>query len=997
MAKGLGKRLVCLVGELGWAVHWAAHTAIERAMKNTEQCQGRHPADKWTFLTTIISHESTINHSPVVSGLHKAHDAKETRMSDYVSGRLHRSDWPLIFLSLLVLLVYLYYTLTFVFFTPYSGVFYTPVTNGWRIDDSFQSGLDVNDLLVQIGDLSFGEYQADRLRAPFAGYEPGESVQVVVQPGDRVVEIQMPFPAVENRLRRLLFTAWFFPFWVAGTAILLFLRPRDRRWRLLVAVMYTTAIWVMAGIVSPWRIGASRLVLGAFTWLMAPVFLHLHLVVPTPLLHHRRRYLLVFLYTVAAVLATLEFMQMLPTNAPLVSLLVATGGSITLLLYRFLSRRSSASERLASRLMLAGIGLAFGPGVALQILPQLLRVPVSGALALSVSYIAIPLLPLFYVYAVYKRQLGPLEFRANRLLSLYSFILLYPPAFLLLFLLGAQITTGGDRTIYMWLVSIAFVLAAPPLLTRFQNWLKRLAYGTEHDPDDIIRVFADQVPSVLSRQALVELLTQEILPSLLIRQSTLYLFREAEVVALYTQSVDPKGHPQDKQQIQPFLDRPRRYRPPSVDEGWWFDWVRLAIPLTTREETSGIWLLGRRDPDDFYPQDDIDLLQSLANQIAPVIENIRMYEALQQQADRLAEEVEERTAELKAERDRTQAILDSAGESIFFTDRQGQILYINPAMTVLTGYTVTETLGQTLDLWRNETTSPETYEQIWTAIREGLGWSGELTQSRRDGSRYDVNLTLAPIKTADGQVSGFVGVESDISKLKDVDRLKSNIIANVSHELKTPLTNIKMYLTLLERGRARKWKDYLSVLDHESTRLTNLIQSMLDLSQLDAGHLITHFEPTKVDVLVEKVYSTCVVRAESEQISLQMEIPSDLPTAIADAAQIEQVLTNLVVNAVNYTPPGGVVTMSAGTGQVEEKPAVWLRVSDTGCGIATEDLPHIFERFFRGQASQNSETSGTGLGLAISKEIVERHQGKIEVESEVGRGTAFTLWLLAAN
>jgi signal transduction histidine kinase len=128
-----------------------------------------------------------------------------------------------------------------------------------------------------------------------------------------------------------------------------------------------------------------------------------------------------------------------------------------------------------------------------------------------------------------------------------------------------------------------------------------------------------------------------------------------------------------------------------------------------------------------------------------------------------------------------------------------------------------------------------------------------------------------------------------------------------------------------------------------------------------------------------------------------MEIPSDLPAAIADAVKIEQVLTNLAVNAVNYTPPGGVVTMSAGTGQMEERPAVWLRVSDTGCGIATEDLPHIFERFFRGQASQNNETSGTGLGLAISKEIVERHQGKIEVESKVGHGTAFTLWLLAAN
>ena len=192
-------------------------------------------------------------------------------------------------------------------------------------------------------------------------------------------------------------------------------------------------------------------------------------------------------------------------------------GSLSLLLYRLGTQGKNSSERLATRLMLTGIALAFLPSIGLQAIPQLLGANSSGTLGFGVVQIAIPILPFFYIYAVYKRQLGPHEFRTNRLISLYSFILLYPTLFLVMVLSGNRwLTTASDRTVYLLVISTIFAVATPPLLARFRQWINKLAYGTEHDPDALIRVFADQVPSAIDRETLVELIISDILPSLLI-------------------------------------------------------------------------------------------------------------------------------------------------------------------------------------------------------------------------------------------------------------------------------------------------------------------------------------------------------------------------------------------------------------------------------------------------------------------------------------------------
>jgi PAS domain S-box-containing protein len=917
-------------------------------------------------------------------------------MSVRLPGQIHRSDWRLMAVSLAVFVIYAFYAVSYVFLTPYPGVEITAHGNGWLVNDSVQASLKIDDVLVQIGDQTYAQFRDNWLQVPFKGYYPGDRVPSVKTADGRTIELVMPQPGADDRLKRLVGTVWFFPFWLAGTAILLFLRPRDRRWKLLIATMYLTGLWIVVGSIATWQLGGSRYTAVLVGWAMVPIFLHLHFTVPSPLKLWRSGLLIGALYTVSAVLAITELL-LETTTISVFAIALAIICSFGLLVYRTVGPGIQASDRHSARLMLAGLGLAFGPAVMLFVFPTITDITVPNALALGIAFISLPILPVFYTYAIYKRQLGALEFRTNRLLSLYSFILVYPTLFVIVLLLGEQWTSSsGTRTVYLLFVSIVFVLAIPPLMRRMQEMLNRLAYGTEHDPDDILRVFARQIPSAPSRKAVAISLTKDILPAMLIRQSALILVTEdGQVDLLYSERVPEGVLPASSAQVRTLQASAGVYWPPDLARSEGQGWIRLAISLVTREEAIGVWLFGRRDPDDFYPQNDIDLLQTLASQMAPVIENMRLYEELQKHAESLAEQVAERTAELQAEKERSQAILDSAGEGIFFTDQAGIILYTNAEMARQTGYSTDELRGKTLDLWQTDESQPERYREMWTAIYTGSGWSGELLLNRQDSALVDVSLAIAPIVSQEHELTGFVGVQSDISKLKEVDRIKSNIISSVSHELKTPLTTIRTYLMLLQRGKPEKRGGYMDVLDRETDRLTHIIEDLLDLAKLETG-ITSQSEPVSMNETVMAVFSSCATRANEKAMSLSSSISPDLPYALIDRGQFDQVVTNLVVNAINYTQAGGQIIVDAGVELGDEQPLVWLRVKDNGPGISPLDMPHLFDRFYRGDTALESGAPGTGLGLAICNEIVERHKGHIDVESQPGAGAAFTVWLPAA-
>jgi signal transduction histidine kinase len=381
--------------------------------------------------------------------------------------------------------------------------------------------------------------------------------------------------------------------------------------------------------------------LHAVTWWLVPVYLHLHLLVPTPLLARYRRYLLPPLYALAAILAGLELFQALPPEAFYLGLFLAGVGSLALLFTRLFIGISSLA-RLATGQILAGIALAFGPGFALWVVPGLLHAPQSGMLNIYLMTFAASLLPFFYIYAVYKRLLGGLEFRANRALSLFSFLVVYLTTFVVVFVLSSQWVSFTPASLgFALTVSMLFVIGGLFLHAPFQRLINRLAYGTEHNPNDIIRAFANEIPRALNRDALVSLLTGEVNPSLLIRQSALYLWKDGQASLFYADGVALDPEMDASEQVRQWLADAKRYRPPKSELGevspeeQEADWVRLVIPIEVGDTVLGVWLFGQRDPDDYYPKPDIELLATLANQVGVALETMRLIEDLRHQASEL--------------------------------------------------------------------------------------------------------------------------------------------------------------------------------------------------------------------------------------------------------------------------------------------------------------------------------------------------------------------------
>lgn len=226
------------------------------------------------------------------------------------------------------------------------------------------------------------------------------------------------------------------------------------------------------------------------------------------------------------------------------------------------------------------------------------------------------------------------------------------------------------------------------------------------------------------------------------------------------------------------------------------------------------------------------------------------------------------------------------------------------------------------------------------------------------------------------------------ARLTELDALKSEFVSNVSHELRTPVTNLKLYLSLLERQEGEKRTQYLAVLKNQADVLAQLIEDILSLSRLESKGSALDLTAVDMNTLSEEIIQAQRARAEAKDLIVSLDMADGLPRIQADRNQLRQVLTNLMANAINYTPEGSVrmrtYPLSGGVG---------VEVVDTGMGIDPEDLPHLFERFYRGQRVSQSSIPGTGLGLGIVKQIVNLHGGAIQVESEVNRGTTMRVWL----
>jgi PAS domain S-box-containing protein len=357
-------------------------------------------------------------------------------------------------------------------------------------------------------------------------------------------------------------------------------------------------------------------------------------------------------------------------------------------------------------------------------------------------------------------------------------------------------------------------------------------------------------------------------------------------------------------------------------------------------------------------------------------------------------------AALQKERDRIGTILENIGDAVFVTDVHGVIEYVNPAWERLNGYLPGEAVGQPAGLLDSQMHPEEIFADLWQTVLGGRTWRGELVNRRKDGSTYDVALTATPLTDETRAVTNIVSVLYDISAMKEVERLKSQFVSDVSHELRTPLTNIRLYLDLLRGTTDRtKTERYLDTLSRESDRLAYLIDDLLSLSRLDAGAVTPDLRAVDINRLLGSLVDDRRALATKRGLELTLEWDPGLPLARGDERLLSQVFTNLLTNAMNYTPDQGHVTVRTRTEDGAGGPWVAAVVSDNGPGIPAEEQPMIFRRFFRGRASRATGAAGTGLGLAICRDIIDLHGGRITLESEgiPGKGACFTVWLPAVT
>ncbi|GMA50064.1 hypothetical protein GCM10025857_14210 [Alicyclobacillus contaminans] len=313
-------------------------------------------------------------------------------------------------------------------------------------------------------------------------------------------------------------------------------------------------------------------------------------------------------------------------------------------------------------------------------------------------------------------------------------------------------------------------------------------------------------------------------------------------------------------------------------------------------------------------------------------------------------------------------------------DKTGVILVANEVAHAQLGNHHQQLIGRTH--W--EAAVPRVSAAIDAVLMKGEAQRKELTLP----ADLSVELNVTPIFGTHSEVVGAVAVLHDVSQFRQVERMRSEFVANVSHELRTPITAVRGFAETLLDGAIENpelRRQFVQIIYDEADRLNHLVVDLLELSKIESGHSIFHFEPADLGVLAENAADTLRHQAEQHGLALEVHLPEAPVVAEVAAERILQVLVNLIGNAIAYTPAPGRVDLTVLDGEA----TVQLVVQDTGIGIPQADIPRIFERFYRVDKDRSRRTGGTGLGLAIVKHIVEVHHGNIQVESQVGKGSIF--------
>ena len=405
-----------------------------------------------------------------------------------------------------------------------------------------------------------------------------------------------------------------------------------------------------------------------------------------------------------------------------------------------------------------------------------------------------------------------------------------------------------------------------------------------------------------------------------------------------------------------------------------------------------------------YNEKHMELLTGAGYQIAIAVENARLYDSLQNELaerKRLESElqeytnkleilVDERTHGMRLAKEQVELILDNTSDALLFAEPNGDIIVTNPAFRDGFGQQDIRSIEHIFAYIDDEEQIRLISSAMLNVIQHGQSQRVTVQVSpNHNGVKKDLDIALIPVRSSEEEpLSGILLSGRDITQQKEMERFKARFVADALHDLATPISGISMRTYLLERS-PDQLKEHVQALQNQVQHLTNLLEDLRTLSRLDRAATELNIEKANINQLVRLVFDTYEPVAMDKEQQLTLRLEQSLPELSIDQRQIERVLVNLVSNAVNYTGGNKEIVIET----LQDAETIIINVIDEGMGIEAEDLPHVFERFYRTDAARQNKESGTGLGLAITKEIVELHGGTVSAISEIGIGSTFTIKL----
>ena len=422
----------------------------------------------------------------------------------------------------------------------------------------------------------------------------------------------------------------------------------------------------------------------------------------------------------------------------------------------------------------------------------------------------------------------------------------------------------------------------------------------------------------------------------------------------------------------------------------------IVAPLIANGEFRGILAAANSRPGVFN-HSHTQLFHNVLSQIATAVGNAEVYRIISEQAQELGQMLRRQ----QEEGTRNQAILTSIADGVIVNDTDGQIILVNPVAEHILDTPEEELINQDFHVLfsffeAEEDVNGADEEAIATMERLLNNPSPEATKAFKTKLTVEnqvIQANLAPVVTQHDDVLGVVTILRDITKEVEADRAKSEFVSTVSHELRTPMTAIKGYTDLIHAGAAgdvnEEQQRFLGIIKSNTDRLTALINDLLDISRIETGRVRFEVNPLQIGDVIADVVNALAGQAAINDQTLTYEVVGGMPNIMGDRDRLNQVITNLISNAIRYTPEEGKIEIQS----YPVEGAVRVDVQDTGIGIAPEDMAHLFERFYRADHPLVQEKRGTGLGLSIVKMFIEMHGGRIWVQSELGQGSTFTFIL----